>query len=93
MGCIKFLVLQLHFAAGPVYRAKKKTELSPPSLPPPPFSLFLNLLIGFSDGGDNDLEELKYVLIICNSLMEIRLSNVSMLKILFIHMIYIKNYQ
>ena len=93
MGCIKFLVLQLHFAAGPVYRAKKKTELSPPSLPPPPFSLFLNLLIGFSDGGDNDLEELKDVLILCNSLMEIRLSNVSMLKILFIHMIYIKNYQ
>jgi len=92
MSCIKFLVLQLHFAAGPVYRGKKKTALSPPP-PPPPFSLFLNLLIGFSDGGDNDLEELKDVLIICNSLMEIRLSNVSLLTILFIDMIYIKNYQ
>lgn len=90
MGCIKFLALQLHFAAGPVYRGKKKTALSPL---PPPFSFFLNLLIGFSDGGDNDLEELKDVLIICNSLMEIRLSNVSMLTILFIHVIYIKNYQ
>ena len=44
-------------------------------------------------GMDNDLEELKDVLIICNSLMEIRLSNVSLLTILFIDMIYIKNYQ